>query len=167
MAKPKALSWSWSSLRRILFLSSLSRRREITIGDIAEFEYPNFPLLRGPEDIATLIELRGGERRISKEAREGFNDFVEDKAREASSRLKKWLGLRRGAPRDFSKRKAWADAAALKEKNPEIFMAQLARQLDPKGYAEDRHLATERMRQGVRAIQREKARPRGKPAPRK
>lgn len=161
MAKPKALSWSWSSLRRILFLSSLSRGREITIGDIAEVEYPNFPLLRGPEDMATLIELRG-KGHISKEARKGLAEFVEDRAREASTRLKKWLGLRRGAPPDFTQRKVWADAAALKKR---YSWPNVTRTLDPKGYAEDPHLATERMRQGVRAVQ--KAQPRGKSAPRK
>jgi hypothetical protein len=112
--------------------------------------------------MATLIEMRG-KGHISKETRRRLNKFVEDKTRAASTRLKKWLGLKCGRPRDFTQREVWAIGADLKEKNPKKFSyGNVARKLDPKGYDEDPHLAKERMRQGILAVQREKAQPRGK-----
>ena len=116
----------------------------------------SFCILRDADDMATLIELRG-KGHISKEARKRLNEFVEDKTRVASTRLKKWLGLIRGAPRNFSKRDVWAIAAALREKSRKRnSWRSLARRLDRKGYAEDPHLAMDRMRHGVGAVRKDR-----------
>lgn len=148
LAKPD----NYSRLMRLAQLSKQEFVRPRTEGF--------FYILKDAEDMATLIKLRDNGHR-SKEARNRLNKFVEDKTKEASTRLKKWLGLRRGAPRNLSKRGVWVLAAALKKR---YSWPRVTRTLDPKGYADDPHLATERMRQGVRSVQREKAQPRGKSA---
>ena len=123
-----------------------------------------FGIVRSPGDLARLVVLRGRGKQ-PKEARKKLNDLLDDRARKALARLKRFLSLERGKPRDFSKRKVWRVAAALREEDPSKHSwSKLARRLDPKGYAETPHLAKERMRQGVRAVQREKAQPRGKSA---
>ena len=118
----------------------------------AELRYPNFPLVTGPEDIATLFEL-ASQRRKSKKSRELLKQFVERRGRQAATRLKKWLGLRRGRPRNFSKREVWAVAAGLREKNRKKYSWRLlARRLDSKGFANDPRGAMDRMRHGVGAV---------------
>jgi hypothetical protein len=114
--------------------------------------FPHFDILGGEEDVARLIELRGrGD--LSKEQRRILERFLEDRARKTLARLKVWLLLRRGRPRDFSKREIWAAGAALRRKDPKGWSwRNLARRFDPEGYAENRQLAMDRMRHGVTAF---------------
>ncbi|MFQ5662889.1 MAG: hypothetical protein ACE5HL_03560 [Terriglobia bacterium] len=135
-------------------LSSLMRADYSTLASLARYRFTDedFCILGGSEDWATLINLRG-RGNLSKEGRTKLEDFVEDRAREAKTRLKEWLGLKRGRPRDFSKWEVWAVAAALREKDPKKnSWRSLARQLDPKGFADDRQNATDRMRHGIERV---------------
>ena len=112
----------------------------------------HFGLLRGPEDWATLINLRG-RGRPSKETRENVKAFIEDRARKASARLKRNLGLKPGRPRDLDQRKVWRVAAALREKNPKQYTwSRLALKLDARAYSIDPRGAMDRMRHGVGAV---------------
>lgn len=116
----------------------------------------SFCILRGAEDMATLIELRGrGD--LSKEARRKLEDFLEQQARKALTRLKLWLGLKRGRPRDFSKRARWNLGAQLREKDPKKnSWRTITRKLDKDGFAKDPQGATDRMRHGIVAVRKDR-----------
>jgi hypothetical protein len=124
----------------------------------AEFQYPSFPLLNCPEDMAALMEKSLMEHK-TKEARKSLERFLEEKAKQATTRLKKWLGLKRGRPRDFSKRERWAAAAVLRTQNPKLYSwNKLAEQFDA-DYGQDRKGAADRIRLGVQTVQRKKGQP--------
>ena len=111
-----------------------------------------FGILRGPEDLATLINLRGtGEP--SKEARQKIHKFLKSRAARAVVDLKQWLGLRRGRPCDVSKQDVWVVGAALRRKDDAKYSwRKLTRKLDPHGFANDPQRATDRMRQGIESV---------------
>ena len=111
-------------------------------------------ILRGPEDWATLINLRGiGQP--SEETRKTIDDFLKQRTSRALIDLKRWLGIGRGRPRNLARREVWVVGAALRKENPSKYSwSVLTRQLDPKGYAEDRHGVTDRMRLGITAVGR-------------
>jgi len=112
----------------------------------------SFCILRGPEDLATLIELRG-KGKLPKEARKKLKDFLEGRTKEALTRLKRWILLERGRPRDFPKREVWTVAAALREKNPKQYTwRKLALKLDARAYSIDPRGAMDRIRHGVGAV---------------
>jgi hypothetical protein len=111
-----------------------------------------FGILRGPEDLAMLINLRGtGEP--SKGSQQKIDEFLRQRASKAIMDLKRWLGLKRGRLRDVSKERVWALAATLREKDPKRYSwRSLAQKLDAEGYAKDPQLAMDRMRHGVDAV---------------
>ena len=70
-----------------------------------------------------------------------------------------FVGLRRvwrkkrGRPIDRDKRHIWMDGAALRMANKADWSwSKLTRKLDPKGYSQDAHRATDKMRQGIESV---------------
>jgi hypothetical protein len=128
-------------------VSPLSKRSETK-------EY--FGLLRGSEDLATLVKLRGTGK-PTRETQERVNRFLEGQARLALGRVKRWLGLRRGRPRDFDKRSTWAICAELRRRDPKKYSwRKLASIQAPNEYANDPRLAMDRVRHGVGAVLKER-----------
>jgi hypothetical protein len=81
--------------------------------------YTRFCILRGPEDFATLMKLRG--TGPLKESQRKIDKFLRDRAKKAVKDVKHWLGIRRGRIPDVSKQKALEFAASLRERNPKRF----------------------------------------------
>ena len=118
----------------------------------AGFPYPSFPLVNSPEDMAALIELTI-QSRESKDSRKALKQLVERKGRQAETRLKKWLRLRRGRPRDISRRERWTRAAKLRQQDPKKYSWGVLARLDP-AYEKDPRGAADRMRHGVEAVRK-------------
>src|SRR5208282_4595339 len=110
----------------------------------------------------TEKDLRNGALLV---VRDIFEILASDKAisDHAKMKLKKliesWYGLsqkRRGAPRNRTKRETWFRGLQLRSENPSNWSwAAITRELDPDGYAADRHKASDRMRQGIEALKEE------------
>lgn len=117
---------------------------------------PLSSLLQAPAHWAALKDVRETVK-LSRHARERVHDFVKDQARKTSKDLKLWLGLKPGRPLDFSKRKVWAMAAALRRENPKKYSwSRLTRELDREGFNRDPRGAMDRMRHGVTAVLKER-----------
>ncbi|HXY15262.1 MAG TPA: hypothetical protein VEI26_12245 [Terriglobales bacterium] len=67
---------------------------------------------------------------------------------------------KRGRHRDIAKWEIWTEGAGLRMENPRIWSWQkLTRKLDPEGYAVNAQKATDRMRQGIEAVQQKMEKP--------
>jgi hypothetical protein len=122
-----------------------------------------FGIIRGPEDLATLINLCETAE-SSKESRRNIDKFLKDRAKKAVTDLKRWLGLRRGRRPDIYKQRVWAIGAALRRENHgRCSWARITQKLDPRGYSENAQQATDRMRMGIQALEERQAKKQAAP----
>ena len=118
--------------------------------------YNRFGIVRGPKDLATLINLRGTGV-PSKEAQRKISEFLTRRAERAIADLKRWLGLRRGRLPNVRKRQIWMLAARLRELNPKKYTwRNLARTLTKEECSQNPQKATDSIRHGVETILKER-----------
>jgi hypothetical protein len=122
------------------------------LGDSSPGPWECFGIIRERSDLVELMMLANRVKRSSA-ARQEFNRRIKQYVGVAAQRLKDWLSVRRGRPRDAKQQRVWLVARELREENPSKYSwGSLARKLTPAAYEKDRKLAADRIRDGVKRL---------------
>ena len=116
-----------------------------------------YGILENPNELETLIDLRGPIEYVSAEDARKIDRFLQTRAKKVVADIKRRLRLRPGRPRDYMNQMKWGFGADLRKHG--YSWAKITQKLNPEGYVKDRKGAVDRMRLGIQSISRKKQRP--------